>query len=100
MRKFREVPICERCGEVVVYNPLLGDLNAGPVHLVMGGYTVQLEDICADCMATLFEWMGGRRAPDSYASAIRGKEKMPYLPRLRPTGQPLLAPVKPTRLRN
>lgn len=76
------IPVCTRCGEVIAYDPMLGDLDGGPVHITFPAYTVILEDLCPDCMRSLIEWMGGRRRPASYVGTMRGAAKMSHLPRI------------------
>lgn len=99
MRRVHHIPQCERCDQIIVYNPMLGDLNAGPVHLLLAAYTLHLEDLCAECVASLFQWIGARRPPDRYTGVLRGKDKMSYLPRA--DGQPLLASeVRPPTFRS
>lgn len=74
----RQTPVCDRCDQEIHPNPVLGDLQGGPVEVRFPAFTVEL-DLCEECMDELYVEFGqhGRRGT---GGAAKGADQLLYLP--------------------
>ena len=73
--------VCNRCGKEIKPNPVLGDLQGGPVELRFPGFAAK-GDLDEECVDELYELFGRFLDRDPTKAAAVGLEQLAYLPML------------------
>lgn len=75
----RVTKVCNRCGKEIKSNPVLGDLQGGPVEIRFPAFT-GTGDLDEECMDELFELFGRFLDRDPTKGAAVGLDQLAYLP--------------------